>query len=46
MVHWTLSKNPVTKNWAGGVAQGKGPDFKPQYHTQKKFLTSTPPIRS
>jgi hypothetical protein len=26
-----ISKNPITKNWAGGVAQGEGPEFKPQY---------------
>jgi hypothetical protein len=25
-------KNPITKNWAGGVAQGEGSEFKPQYH--------------
>jgi hypothetical protein len=24
------------KNRAGGVAQGEGPEFKPQYHTKKK----------
>jgi hypothetical protein len=27
-----ISKNPITKNWAGRVAQGKGPEFKPLYH--------------
>jgi hypothetical protein len=26
-----ILKNPTTKNWAGGVAQGEGPEFKPQY---------------
>jgi hypothetical protein len=31
-----ISKNPITKNWAGGVAQGEGPEFKPQYHKKKK----------
>jgi hypothetical protein len=30
-----IMKNPITKNWAGGVAQGKGPEFKPQYHKNK-----------
>jgi hypothetical protein len=25
----TLSQKPFTKNRAGGVAQGKGPEFKP-----------------
>jgi hypothetical protein len=30
------SKPALHKNRAGGVAQGKGPKFKPQYHTQKK----------
>jgi hypothetical protein len=31
-----LKKNPITKNWAGGVAQGVGPEFKPQYCKKKK----------
>jgi hypothetical protein len=36
MVHKTLSgKNPSQKR-AGGVAQGVGPKFKPQYHQKKK----------
>jgi hypothetical protein len=26
-----ISKIPITKKRAGGVAQGKGPEFKPQY---------------
>jgi hypothetical protein len=35
-VHKTLSqKNPSQKR-AGGVSQGKGPEFKPQYHKKKK----------
>jgi hypothetical protein len=25
-----ISKNPITKNWVGGVSQGEGPEFKPQ----------------
>jgi hypothetical protein len=29
-------KHPIIKNWAGGVAQGEGPEFKPQYHKKKK----------
>jgi hypothetical protein len=29
-------KNPITKNWAGGVAQGEGPEFKSQYCKKKK----------
>jgi hypothetical protein len=28
----TLSQKNLHKNRAGGVAQGKGPEFKPQYH--------------
>jgi hypothetical protein len=28
---YPISKNPITKNWAGKVAQGVGPEFKPQY---------------
>jgi hypothetical protein len=36
MVLETLSqKKPITKK-AGGVAQGVGPKFKPQYHKKKK----------
>jgi hypothetical protein len=29
-------KNPITKNWAGRVAQGEGPEFKLQYWKKKK----------
>jgi hypothetical protein len=37
IVRETLSqKNPITKNWAGRVAQGKSPEFKPQYQKKKK----------
>jgi hypothetical protein len=28
----TLSRKTLHKNRAGGVAQGEGPEFKPQYH--------------
>jgi hypothetical protein len=36
IVHKTLSqKNPSQKR-AGGMAQGVGPEFKPQYHKKKK----------
>jgi hypothetical protein len=36
MVHKTLSqKNPSQKK-VGGVVQGVGPEFKPQYHQKKK----------
>jgi hypothetical protein len=31
----TLSGKKVTKNRAGGVTQGEGPEFKPQYQKQK-----------
>jgi hypothetical protein len=34
-LHETLSQKPITKDWAGGVAQGIGPEFKPQYHKTK-----------
>jgi hypothetical protein len=30
-----ISKIPITKR-AGGVAQGEGPEFKPQYQKKKK----------
>jgi hypothetical protein len=33
-----LEKNPSQKR-SGGVAQGVGPDFKPQYHTHKHTHT-------
>jgi hypothetical protein len=36
---WTpIVKKTHHQKWAGGVAQGVGPEFKPQYHknTQKK----------
>jgi hypothetical protein len=29
-------KNPITKNWDGGAAQGEGPEFKPEYCKKKK----------
>jgi hypothetical protein len=29
-------EKPITKNWAGGVAQGEGPEFKPQYCKKTK----------
>jgi hypothetical protein len=29
-------KHPSQKKRAGGVAQGVGPEFKPQYHQKKK----------
>jgi hypothetical protein len=29
-------KKPFTKKRAGGVAQGEGPKFKPQYHKKKE----------
>jgi hypothetical protein len=35
-VRETLSQKTLSqKKWAGGVAQGKGPEFKPQYHQKK-----------
>jgi hypothetical protein len=30
-----VKKNPSPK-WAGAMAQGVGPEFKPQYHKKKK----------
>jgi hypothetical protein len=29
-------KKPITKNLAGGVAQGESPEFKPHYGQKKK----------
>jgi hypothetical protein len=31
-----LEKNHHTEERAGGVTQGVGPEFKPQYHKKKK----------
>jgi hypothetical protein len=33
----TLSQKTLHKNRAGGVAQGEGPEFKPQYWGKKKI---------
>jgi hypothetical protein len=32
------SQDPITKNWASGLAQGEGPEFKLYYHKQNKIL--------
>jgi hypothetical protein len=31
-----LKKNPSQKNRGGGVVQGEGPEFKPQYAKKKR----------
>jgi hypothetical protein len=31
-----LSRKNTSQKRAGGVVQGVGPEFKPQYHTQKR----------
>jgi hypothetical protein len=37
-----VSKNPIThKNRARGVAQGVGPEFKPQYQKKKRHLCTS-----
>jgi hypothetical protein len=35
IVHETLSQKTLHKNRAGRVAQGEGPEFKPQHHKNK-----------
>jgi hypothetical protein len=35
-VHKTLAQKTLQKNRAGGVAQGEGPDFRPQHCKKKK----------
>jgi hypothetical protein len=35
MVHETLSQKYPSQKRAGGVVQGVGPEFKPQYHKTK-----------
>jgi hypothetical protein len=39
-----LEKNPSQK-WADGLAQGVGPEFKPQYH-KKRWISSHQPWQS
>jgi hypothetical protein len=39
----TLFLKTLYKNKAGGVAQGKGPEFKPQYPPQKSYIDLTSP---
>jgi hypothetical protein len=34
-VHETLPREHLSQKRAGGVAQGLGPEFKPQYHKKK-----------
>jgi hypothetical protein len=41
IVHETLSWKKQSQKGAVGVAQGVGPEFKSQYHTKKKSLTTT-----
>jgi hypothetical protein len=36
IVHKTLSRKKPSQKRAGGVAQGVGPEFKPQNHKKKK----------
>jgi hypothetical protein len=36
VVHETLSQRNPSQNSAAGVAQGVGPEFKPQYQKKKK----------
>jgi hypothetical protein len=33
-----LAQKTLQKNKAGGVTQDEGPEFKPQYHREKKEL--------
>jgi hypothetical protein len=42
IVHETLSQENPSQTRAGGVAQGIGPEFKPQYHKKTK-QNKTPP---
>jgi hypothetical protein len=34
----SIWKKPITKKRAGEVAQGVGPEFKPQYHKKEKGI--------
>jgi hypothetical protein len=37
----SILRNSITKNWAGGVAQGEGTEFKPQYRKQQQQQQQT-----
>jgi hypothetical protein len=39
IVHKTLSRKTLHQKRAGGVAQGEGPEFKPQYWKNKSLLS-------
>jgi hypothetical protein len=41
IVHETLSLKYPSQKRVGGVAQGEGPEFKPQYHMQKMVKMGT-----
>jgi hypothetical protein len=38
IVRETLPRKYTSQKSAGGVAQGVGPEFKPQYHRKKKAI--------
>jgi hypothetical protein len=40
----TLSQKQPSQKRAGGVAQGVGPEFKPQYHKKKTKTTVSPSL--
>jgi hypothetical protein len=37
IVHETLSQKNSSQKRTGGVAQGEGPEFKPQYHKKQIY---------
>jgi hypothetical protein len=40
IIRETLSQKYPSQKRAGGVAQGVGPEFKPQFHKKKDFLNA------
>jgi hypothetical protein len=38
----TLSQKTLHKNRAGGMTQGEGPEFKPQYRKKKPYILMIP----
>jgi hypothetical protein len=45
IVHKTLFQKYPSQKRAGGIAQGVGPEFKPQYHTHtQKYIARKPQI--
>jgi hypothetical protein len=40
IIHDSYLEITLHKKWTGGMAQGEGPEFKPQYHIKKQNKTT------